>query len=77
MLRGVLLHSWCGAHVPNYTQILICPVGQTLVYQARILAARHRSSPVFAGQVRRTHSRKQDKQMGEIRSWEGGAAVLE
>lgn len=72
VLSGVLPSSCCAAAPAlNCTQILICPVSQTLVYQTRILAARHHSSPVCVGQVRRTHSRKQDKQMGEIRSWEG------
>lgn len=71
VLSGVLLSSWCAAHVLNYTQFLICPVSQTWVYQAHILAARHHSSPVYAGQVRRTHSRKQDKQMGRLGAGKG------
>lgn len=65
--------------LPSDIQILICLVSQTFVYQARrsrILAARHRPRPVYAGQVRRTHSHKQDKQMREIGSWEGGVATV-
>lgn len=71
MLSGVLLSSWCAAHVLNYTQFLICPVSQTRVYQTRILAAQHHSSPVYAGQVCRTHSRKQDKQMRRLGAGKG------